>query len=84
MMVRRKNLRKRQGSCEMRTREESGRAKSVLNLKGRVYTTQTSRRVVVVDKPALKVMARENRRGCREADKNDREEKEVTSERTGR
>lgn len=33
---------------------------------------------MVVDKPALKVMARENERGCREADKNDRGEKEVT------
>lgn len=31
---------------------------------------------MVVDK--LKVMARENERGCREADKNDRGEKEVT------
>lgn len=85
MMVRRKNLRKRQGSCKTRAREESRRAKSVLNFKGgRVYTTQTSRRVVVVDKPALKVMARENERRCREADKNDHGEKEVTSERTGR
>lgn len=40
---------------------------------------------MVVDKPALKVMVRENERGgCREADKNDRGEKEVTSGRTGR
>lgn len=51
------------------------RSEKYIKFEGGGSTTQTSRRLVVVDKPALKVMARENERGCREADKNDRGEK---------
>lgn len=47
-------------------RREQGKqgAKSVLNLKGG-YFSPMSRQLVVVDKPALKMMARKNERGCR-------------------
>lgn len=58
MMVRRKNLRTRQGSCETRARAES-RSEKCIKFEGEGLPLERSRRVVVVDKPALKVMARE-------------------------
>lgn len=81
MMVRRKNLRIRQGSAR-RERGESGSEKCI-KFEGEGLPLKR------VDGSWSSISRRwrwwrERTRGCREADKNDRGEKEVTSERTGR